>query len=63
MPDRAIVDNYDVQSDTLVQAEGTQDEILGSVDRIELILHRSTLLNDVILAFCDQKVFTSTLFI
>ena len=63
MIDRAIVDDYEVESDTLVQAEGTQDETLGSFDRSELIVHRSTLLNDVILAFCDPKVLTSTLFI
>ena len=60
--DHGIVDHYEIESDTLVQAGDTHEEIIA-FEKMELIVHRSTLLKDLISAFCDLKVLTSTLFI
>ena len=57
IPDYAIVDDNE-----MVLAE---DEMPHEItfDQMELTVHRSTLLKDLISAFCDPKVLTSTLFI
>ena len=61
MSDRVMVDDHERESDMLVQAEGSQHGI--AFDRMELIVHRSTLMKDLISEFCDPKVLTSILFV
>ena len=62
IPDYAIVDDNEIEGDALVLAENEMPHEI-TFDQMELTVHRSTLLKDLISAFCDPKVLTSTLFI
>ena len=59
VPESTLVD--EIAGETMVQAEGNGNEI--RLHRMDLIVYRSTLLKNLVSAFCDPKVLTSILFV